>query len=139
MYPLIEVGDVVRVSRAEPSRVRIGDVVAFHNGQNVVIHRIIGKSWLKQQLIFCHRGDAGAASGKIPAKNLIGRVSVVKKKGKEISLDAPRYVIGNKILGWRLRLLDILVKMRPRSLGFILHLALKPIWKLCRRPLLWRP
>ena len=139
MSPLIEVGDVVRVSRAEASRVRIGDVVAFQDGQKVVVHRIIGRSWSKQQLIFRHRGDGGAVSRKIPAKNLIGRVSAVKKRGIEISLDAPRYVIGGRVMGLRLRFLDILAEMRPRSLGFVLHMAMKPIWKLCRRPLLWRP
>ncbi len=138
MNPLIEIGDVVKVRRAEPSRVSIGDVVAFHDGPTVVIHRVIGKGWLRKQLIFRHRGDAGAVSGRIPAKNLIGKVSVVKKKDNEISLDAPGYAISNKLMGWRLRLLDMLGGIRPKSLSFILHQSLRPAWKLCRKSLLRR-
>jgi hypothetical protein len=139
MSPLIEVGDEVRVNRAEMSRVRIGDVVAFHEGPKVVVHRIIGRSWSKQQLVFRHRGDAGAVSGKIPAGNVIGRVYAVKKKGKEISLGAPRFVIGGRVMGWRLRLLDIFTGMRPQSLSYILRLTMRPVWKLCQITLLWRP
>jgi len=44
MSPMIEVGDVVTVGRADHSRVRIGDVVAFQDGQNVVVHRV---SWFQ--------------------------------------------------------------------------------------------
>ncbi len=133
MYPLLEVGDVVKVTRAEPSRLRIGDVVAFQNGRSVVVHRIIGKSWSNQQLSFRHRGDAGVSSGNIAAQDIIGRVSVIEKEGREIFLDTPRYIISNKILGWRLQLVDSLGRTKHRHISIGLRLALRPIWRLCRR------
>lgn len=138
MRPMIEVGDVVKVSRTEPSGVRIGDIVAFKDGQNVVVHRVIGKTWANQQFSFRHRGDSGASSVRIPAQNLIGRVTVIEKEGHEIRLDSRRHIMSNRILGWRLRLVDSLGRMRPSLLRIILHQALRPPWKLCRSLLLWR-
>lgn len=135
---MIEVGDVVMVGRADHSRVRIGDVLAFQDGQNVVVHRVIGKSWSNQQLSFHHRGDAGTSSGKIAAQNVIGRAIVVTKEGREIRLDSGRHIIGNRILGWRLRVLDNLDRIRPSRFGIILHQALRPLWKMCRSLLFWR-
>ena len=77
MKPLIQIGDVLMVSKVRPHQIHIGDIVAFQNAQNVVVHRIIGKSLSNQQLTFRHMGDAGASSGKIAAQNIIGRVTVI--------------------------------------------------------------
>jgi signal peptidase I len=136
MSPIIEVGNVVKISRVKPSHVRTGDIVAFREGQNVVVHRIIGKKRLNRELIFSHRGDDGAISGKIPAKDLIGRVFLIKKGEREISLNTLWSAISNKILGWKLRLLNGIGQMRHKSLGIILYQSLRPIWRPCRKLLL---
>jgi signal peptidase I len=139
MRPIIGVGDVITVGRVEPSKVRIGDVVAFQEGQNVVIHRVIGKSAAKNTpLIFRHRGDNGASSGLFQAPNLIGRVLIVEKEGREISLNTSWYVMSNKILGWRLRLADNLDRMKFTHISVVVHLVLRPVWKLYYRLLLNR-
>jgi signal peptidase I len=136
MEPLIRVGDRVRVTRAEPSRLRIGDIVAFRDGQNVIVHRIIGTSRANGQLTFRHRGDNGAASGKFAVKNLIGKVCAIEKDEFEIPHDTSRYVLTNKILGWRLRIKDSLGRTQYKHISTSLRLALRPIWQLCRRFLL---
>ena len=138
MSPIIEVGNVVKISQVKPSRVRTGDIVAFREGQNVVVHRIIGKKRLNRELIFSHRGDDGAISGKVPAKDLIGRVFLIKKGEREISLNTLWSAISNKILGWKLRLLNGIGQMRYKSLGIILYQSLRPIWRPCRKLLLKR-
>ena len=138
MSPIIEVGDVVKVGRVEPSRIRIGDVVAFRDGQSVMVHRIIGKSLSNAQLTFRHMGDAGASSGKIAAQNLIGRVAVIEKEGREIRLDSRRHIMSNRILGWRLRLVDTLGRVQHRHISIVVRLALRPMWRLYRRLLLRR-
>lgn len=134
---MIMEGDVVRVSTARPSEIRIGDVVAFQSGQRVLVHRVIGKSVLNQQIIFRHMGDAGTSSATVAARNLIGRVSAVKKNGHEISLDRSWYTIGNQILAWRLRLKDSLGRQH-RPIGVGLRFVLRPVWKLSRSLLFWR-
>jgi signal peptidase I len=136
MSPTIEVGDVVKVSRAQPSEIHLGDIVAFQDGQYVMVHRIIGKSLSNEQIIFRHMGDAGASSRRIPAQNLIGRVSVVKKNGREIFLDKSRYALSNKIQVWKLRLVDNLSRMKRTILGKCLCLVLRPAWRLYRNSIL---
>lgn len=123
MSPMIEVDDVVRVSRVEPSRVRIGDIVAFQNGRNVVVHRVIGKSRSAGRLRFRQMGDAGRSSARFPAQNLIGKVTVVHKKGYEIHLDSPIHMIGNKVIGWRLRLVDFIGRRLLRRIRRYLRKA----------------
>ena len=138
MSPMIEVGDVVKVSGVKPSEIRIGDIVAFREDQNVMVHRVISKTWSNQQLSFRHGVDAGRLPGKIAAQNLIGKVLVVKKRGREIFLGTPWFIMSNRILGWRLHLINALSRMRPSLLRIVLHQALRPPWKLCRDLLLRR-
>jgi len=127
MKPLIMPGDEVKVAKTEPSDIRIGDVVALKAGQRVVVHRIIGKSLSNQQIVFRHMGDAGVSSAIIAAQNLIGKVSVIKKDGCEMSLDKSWYGVVNKIRVWRLRLVDSLSKTQPSNISigqrFVLRLA----------------
>ncbi|OGO23195.1 MAG: signal peptidase I [Chloroflexi bacterium RBG_16_50_9] len=131
MRPLIESGNVVAVSRIDPSRVRIGDIVAVQDGRNVIVHRVIGKSRAGQHLSFRHMGDAGRSSKEVQAENLIGLVTVIKKEGGEIHLDSPRQVTGNRVLAWRLRLVDTLNRRHYRPVGRYLRMLLRPIWRLC--------
>lgn len=138
MSPMIEVGDVVTIGRVNHTRVRIGDIVAFLDDQNVVVHRIIGKSRSNQQLSFYHRGDTSASSGKIIAQNLIGRVLIVEKKGYKIRLDSRRHIMCSRVLGWRLLVLENLGRMCPSRLGTVLYQALRLPWKICRSLLFWR-
>ena len=138
MSPLIEIDDVVKVNKVEPSEVRIGDIIAFQVGQNVMVHRIIGVNYSNKQLVFRHMGDAGAASGKITESKLIGRVLAIEKEGHEISLDTRWYIISKKIMGWRLQLLRYLGRIRYPYINRIIRLSLRPIWRLYRQLLLWR-
>jgi signal peptidase I len=138
MAPLLKTGDIVKVAKVQPSRVHIGDIVAFQDGKNVVVHRIIGKSPSNTRLVFRQMGDGGGLSGEIPAQNLIGRVIVIEKEGFEINLDSRRHIISNRILGWRLQLLDSLSKAKYRRISLSVRFILRPVWGLCRRLLFWR-
>jgi signal peptidase I len=138
MRPLIEVGNVVKVTKVEPAKIRIGDIVALRDNQNVVVHRIIGKTRSNHQLRFRHRGDAGGLSGKISLEDIIGRVTVIDKAGHRIRLDSQRHIIVSRILGLRLLIIDILGRMQSRALSVVLYQTLRPIWRLCRGLLLWR-
>lgn len=138
MSPMIEVDDVVKVSRVEPSRVRIGDIVAFQSGQNVVVHRVIGKSWSGRQLSFRQMGDACRSSARFPTENLIGKVTTIQKKGHDIHLDSPRQVIVNKVIGWRLLFYDTFSRRLRRRIRRGLRKAFRSIWLLCQACLFWR-
>lgn len=138
MNPLIREGDVVSVTKAEPARIRIGDIVAFQDGERVVVHRIFGKYRVNHQLRFLQRGDIGGHSGAISPQNLIGRVSGIKRGGREKSLDTPWYRVTGIILGWRMLFRRYFGRLRPRFLGIILHQSMKLIWITMRKIVFWR-
>jgi signal peptidase I len=138
MRPMIEVGDVVSISKVQPLDIRIGDIVAFKDGQNVVVHRIINKSLSDAELIFHQQGDTGGSARLLVAQDIIGKVTSIDKEGRKIRLDSPRCIISNRLMGWRLRLAYILEHMRPRFLSIVLHQTLRPVWKLCRNIMLRR-
>ncbi len=138
MSPLIEVGDTVRVSRVESSGIRTGDIIAFQDGQNVVVHRIIGKIRTNRQTGFRQGGDAWGPSAELEEQNIIGRVLSINKGGRDISLDTPRFMITNKILVWRGQIKDRLNRKQTGFPGVVLSETLKPVWRLSRKMFFWR-
>jgi signal peptidase I len=116
MTPMIDVDDVVRVSRVQAAHVHIGDIVAFQNGKTVVVHRIIWKTRPGKPLYFRQMGDDCRASARFPASNLIGKVKIIQKKGFEINLDSPFRVIQCKFTGYRMLIYDVFHRKLRRSI-----------------------
>lgn len=132
MSPMIEVDDIVTVSHAEPPGIQVGDVIAFMENRNIVVHRVIDVDRGEGKYFFRHKGDAGVASGTFTGENIIGRVTVVEKQGREINLDSLRYKITGKILGWRLKTVYSLGNMKFKRIGVGIQLIVRPFWRLCR-------
>jgi len=71
MLPLINDGEMLHVQRANPARLKVGDIVLFRQGTEFKAHRIIRKN--KDQ--FITRGDAGLeADGAIAGGQIVGKV-----------------------------------------------------------------
>ena len=138
MRPWIEVGDLVKITKVEPTRIGIGDIVAVHEGKEVVVHRVIRKYLLGQQLVFCHRGDTGVGSSTVAAQNVIGKACVIEKGTQQVYLDTTGQVIRSKILGWQSRFEDTLLRARYRRVSMGLRFLLRPCWRVCRGLLLLR-
>lgn len=132
MRPLMEVGDVVTVRKIKPVEIRIGDITAFEDGGNVIVHRVIGKSRSHGQLYFRHIGDASFVSRLVSGTTLIGRVIVIEKERGNIRLDSRKYLIPNRISGWRLGLVDSVHRKQFRCFGINLKIVLGPVWNLGR-------
>lgn len=130
MRPTIKVGDVVKVTRAQPAEVRIGDVVAFNDGPHVIVHRIIGKRLSNHQIIFRHIGDAGLSSGYVDGQNLIGRVSQIERGGRVV--ESQRHLVTGRMIAWQLQLVESLVGNVYRHFGTNLRYILRPAWRLYR-------
>jgi signal peptidase I len=138
MSPIIKIGNVVTVNHVDPANIRLGDIVAFRDNQHVVVHRVIGRYRSDKQPGFYHGGDYSSTSGRAPFNDIIGRVTAIQKGRREIRLDTPGQIMINRVMGWRLRLVGILGRTRPRFISIALHQVLRPLWKLCRSLLLWR-
>lgn len=85
MHPFIRDQDVLTISPINDRKPRVGDVVAF-NRQNtdwLAIHRIVRKTVAGWQL----KGDNCAeADGVVLRENILGRVTRVQRRGREVRL-----------------------------------------------------
>jgi signal peptidase I len=132
MAPLIRLGDVVKVSHVPICRIKAGDIVAFIDRDDVVIHRIISIHQSGGQLGFLQGGDAGGFSKPVAPSDIIGKVFSIEKQERCISLDRPWFRLIGSIMASRSRFREYLHHIRPAFLGFILRYSLRPLWKLGR-------
>jgi signal peptidase I len=116
MTPFIKDGDVITVSPLSSALLRLGDVVAFtHPGTGrLAIHRVVGK----KHGYYIVRGDntSSLKNDLIPETNILGSMSKVERKGKEVFLG----------LGPERLLIALLTRI-----GLLSHL-LTPLWKTVR-------
>ncbi len=123
MFPFIRSGDVVTVSplKGEP---RIGDVVAFLqvSDRSLTLHRVVGTGRQTYEI----RGDSAMQSdGKIPGKNILGRVVKAERNGSEVRLGfgaegraiavLSRWGILERAISLILKILMFIRRMSPRS------------------------
>lgn len=88
MTPLINIGDRVRVVAIKnPKDVRVGDIVLFKFKGHYLVHRIVGKLVLHNELYFRQKGDAGMNSEILPADRILGKVIAIEKPRGVIHLD----------------------------------------------------
>ncbi|HVT77062.1 MAG TPA: signal peptidase I [Acidimicrobiales bacterium] len=79
MTPTYPARSVLALEAVNPSRVRAGDVIAFHRGDDprtLVTHRVVRVQRSAGQLSFVTKGDANDAADRdpVPASELRGRV-----------------------------------------------------------------
>ena len=74
MEPAISVGSAVYVKQVDPSTIEIGDVVAYSDGANVVVHRATANRTSLGELVT--KGDANNVEDfePIPYNAVLGRV-----------------------------------------------------------------
>jgi hypothetical protein len=98
MAPLIRPGDQVLVSKVIAEQVRFGDIVVFRRDNELIVHRILKKRRTASGLCFSEKRDTGYTYGLIGADKVVGRVTMVKGKGKILSLNSPLGRLTNLIL-----------------------------------------
>ena len=63
MESKINVGDLVFVKEVNPSKLQVGDIIAFRDSENIVTtHRIVDKETKNNDLCFVTKGDANNAN-----------------------------------------------------------------------------
>lgn len=73
MEPAIPVGSAVYVKQADPLTIEVGDVVAYRDGANVVVHRVTANRASSDELVT--KGDANNVEDfePIPYSAVLGR------------------------------------------------------------------
>jgi hypothetical protein len=79
MEPVLSEGDRVEVVRAEPRRLRPGQMVVFRRGAEVVIHRLL----LVRDDRFLEKGDAQERGNWWPWPEALG-VAVARRRGDSL-------------------------------------------------------
>jgi len=77
MVPFLRAGDRVRLIAT--GRPRLGDVIAFWRGEELVVHRFAG--WAAGGTLFREKGDNLREWHLVPAGDLAGRVDQVGRQG----------------------------------------------------------
>ena len=72
MEPTIPVGSVIYVKPIDPDQVKDGDIIAFHSGESVIMHRVVDNYVVEGY--FKTKGDANEIEDltQIPYEDLIG-------------------------------------------------------------------
>lgn len=85
MSPFIKDGDIITISSAPGSLPRLGDVVAFVHPrtEKLLIHRIV---WKSREAYLLKGENAPEPDGLIKNENILGFVTKVERKGKNIFL-----------------------------------------------------
>jgi signal peptidase len=72
MQPAINVGDIAIIKRTDPSHIRVGDMLTFHQSRQVVTHRVVE---VLPNGDFVTKGDANNAPDMepVPMSHVIGK------------------------------------------------------------------
>lgn len=78
MLPTYRDKDLVVVQGVNPSEIKLGDVIIYHqpnNYENLIIHRVINVSIINDQIFFKAKGDNNFREDPwlIPANNVVGK------------------------------------------------------------------
>jgi hypothetical protein len=96
MAPLVELGDVVLIQRADWEDLRRGDLLLVEQGGDFLVHRLVAADAHGVRT----KGDnASHADLPLAPQAVLGRVAAVEKGGRRIELDRGRWPAVNRLLG----------------------------------------
>jgi len=86
MRPLIRVQDRVLVCQVELERVRVGDIVLFWSGRQLVAHRVLLRWRNRGAWVLLQKGDFNLGAAIVQADSVLGRVEAVKRDDRVVDL-----------------------------------------------------
>ena len=99
MSPLIRPRDSVLVTHASENQLCIGDIIVFHRGENLIVHRVINKRQNVLGTIFQERGDHSPFYRQVSGRDVVGKVIAVKRGEKILGLSSTYFRLTSYILG----------------------------------------
>lgn len=101
MHPYLKRSDRLRLERVAPEALRLGDLMAFRRGDELVVHRMAG--WVQRDGMtgLRQKGDHLRGFSVVRPEEVIGRVSHVLRGEREIDLARPIAGLRNRALGLR--------------------------------------
>lgn len=116
MAPLIHPGDQIMVSKVPAEQVRSGDIVLFSRNGELIVHRVLKIRLTNAGIRFVEKGDSSRVCGLFSPDDVIGRVTMVKGKGKIFNLSSPLSRLTSRALSvWPYWTCAIVTRLRASS------------------------
>jgi signal peptidase I len=95
MLPLLRDGDVVTVTPAARTEIRVGDVICYEAlPGRLVVHRVIGHARDR----FLAKGDALSAPDSVDPPQLLGKITAIERFGTARRLDTRAARLCNRLM-----------------------------------------
>lgn len=98
MFPLIDDQDKVTLINMPPYKIHQGDIIAFLNNGEIVVHRVIRLRYLQKEILFCQKGDSSPYFSWIKGKEILGKVIEIENDKKIIKLTVFFWLLYNRFL-----------------------------------------
>ncbi|MFO7898707.1 MAG: S24 family peptidase [Planctomycetota bacterium] len=90
MLPAIHPDSTLIIRPATGAEVRIGDIVVYRSGSELVAHRLVEKQWQAGGLVLRTKGDTHRRfDPPLPADQVLGRVVATQRRGRPKRFDGP--------------------------------------------------
>ena len=73
MMPLLKRGDRVVLKTADAEQLKRGDLIAYRDKGNIIVHRLIKKKRINGKWLLCQKGDNLTGWGWIEVEQLLGK------------------------------------------------------------------
>jgi signal peptidase I len=100
MRPLINPGDHISLRLIDFVLLKMGDIIAFREGDNLVVHRFIKKKMVNGKWLFCQKGDNLWGWSWIQEDRILGKVESIQRPGRTLNLASWRWHCINHMLGF---------------------------------------
>ena len=99
MLPLIRPGDIVSLCLINVNELKTGDLIAFRQNGNLIVHRFIRRQNIDKSVWLCQKGDNLSGWSWIPEDGVVGKVESVRGQGKQIDINTRPWTWINRVMG----------------------------------------
>jgi len=100
MLPLIKPEDEIMVRKGSRETLKCGDIVVFEKFRELYTHRLLRKRMSGSKITLLTKGDNSfIADDPISEKDLLGKVTKIKKGNRSINLEGTFWKIVNGLAG----------------------------------------
>ncbi len=99
MRPLIRPGDTVSLCLIDGDELRTGDLIAFRQDGDLIVHRLIKQRRTDKTWRLCQKGDNLSGWGWLREDGVLGRVESIRGQGKVINMDTRPWPWINRVMG----------------------------------------
>lgn len=99
MLPLIRPGDTVSLCLINGDELKTGDLIAFRQDGDLIVHRFIKQRKIDRSRWLCQKGDNLSGWSWIPEDDVLGRVESIRGRGKVIYMNTRPWTWINRVMG----------------------------------------